>query len=125
MPSTRRGEASAFFYVRRFVSTTPDIAIVRTVADLRAVVRRWRRDDLSVGLVPTMGALHAGHLALVEAAKAQNDRVVTSIFVNPAQFGPGSFVRLSRVSVPDRARSSLHFSKARLNHFDNDISRSR
>ena len=65
------------------------LPIVRTVADLRAQVSAWRRAGLRVGFVPTMGALHEGHLSLVRLAGAQADRVVASIFVNPTQFGPG------------------------------------
>ena len=63
---------------------TPEI--VRTVSELRRRVADWRRAGQRVGMVPTMGALHPGHLALVRAAQLQNDRVVVTLFVNPAQF---------------------------------------
>jgi len=68
---------------------TDSLPAVRTVADLRSQVRRWRGDGLSVALVPTMGFLHDGHLSLVRLGKATADRVVASLFVNPTQFAPG------------------------------------
>jgi pantoate--beta-alanine ligase len=62
---------------------------IQQISALRAQVADWRQAGLRVGLVPTMGNLHAGHLALVREALTRADRVVTSIFVNPLQFGPG------------------------------------
>jgi pantoate--beta-alanine ligase len=73
------------------------VEIARTIADLRRLIAVWRRHAERVGLVPTMGALHQGHLALVRAARGECDRLVASIFVNPKQFAPtedlGSYPR--------------------------------
>lgn len=62
--------------------------IVNTIDEVRAQVKQWRAEGLSVGLVPTMGYLHEGHASLIDASHRDNDRTVVSDFVNPMQFGP-------------------------------------
>ena len=59
----------------------------RTIQEVRTLVKAWRKEGLSVALVPTMGYLHEGHKSLIDRAVAENDRVVVSDFVNPIQFG--------------------------------------
>ncbi len=81
------------------------LPIVRTVADLRATVAGWRRAGETVALIPTMGYLHEGHLALVRRGRELADRAVATLFVNPTQFGPTEdLARYPRDEAGDAAK---------------------
>ncbi len=78
--------------------------IVRALEELRAIVSEWKRNGLSVGFVPTMGALHEGHLSLMRLSVSQCDRSVASIYVNPTQFAPHEDLD----SYPRQEQADMH-----------------
>ena len=93
--------------------TEPDsLPVVRTVAALREQVSAWKRQGFTVGFVPTMGALHEGHLTLVREAGRRTDRVVASVFVNPTQFAAhedlGSYPRREAQDAEMLAGAGCH-----------------
>ena len=82
--------------------------IVNNIDEMHDLSNKWRQDGKSIGLVPTMGYLHEGHLSLINDARGENDIVVTSIFVNPSQFGPNEdFERYPRDMEADSAACEL------------------
>ena len=82
---------------------------VQDAGSLRAAVRGWRAAGQTVGFVPTMGNLHAGHFSLIRLARMRADRVVASVFVNPTQFGPNEdFDRYPRTLAQDQAGLAEH-----------------
>ena len=96
-PSRRRNIASTE------AAELKDMQTVQDAAALRATIRGWRGQGLTVGFVPTLGNLHAGHHSLIKLARARADRVVASVFVNPTQFGPNEdFERYPRTLVQDQ-----------------------
>lgn len=90
---------------------TPEI--VSSIGGLRGQIGRWRQSQARIGLVPTMGALHAGHLSLVRETQKHCDKVVVSIFVNPAQFAPHEDY--------DRYPRALHSDAEKLAELDVDL----
>lgn len=76
--------------------------IIRPLAQMRGLIRRWKAHGETIGVVPTMGALHEGHLSLVRAARERCDRVIVTLFVNPRQFNsPEDFAKYPRTEQAD------------------------
>ncbi|MCF8469849.1 MAG: pantoate--beta-alanine ligase [Parvibaculum sp.] len=86
-------------------TTSHAIPVARTTASLRDVVSKWRKEGKTVALIPTMGALHEGHLSLVDLGRAKAVRVIVSVFVNPTQFAPHEdFSAYPRTEAADAAK---------------------
>jgi len=84
-----------------------EIETINETASMQARARQWLREGKSIGFVPTMGALHAGHRALIARARKENDIVVVSIYVNPTQFGMGEdFEKYPRMPEADTRLSA-------------------
>ena len=80
------------------------VILSNNIKDVKQQIKTWRDEDLKIGLVPTMGALHAGHASLIKKAKEMCDKVVVTIFVNPIQFGPNEdFDKYPRTIDADKA----------------------
>ncbi len=85
------------------------IQTVKTVSELRRLTAPWRKEGRRIGFVPTMGALHAGHMSLIDEARAQCDKVIVSVFVNPTQFDrPDDLKRYPRPVEQDIALCEKH-----------------
>ena len=94
------------------MASADSLIMVRDVDSLRRRIAAWRRDHLKVALVPTMGALHKGHVALMQRGLQQADRVVATIFVNPKQFGPSedfsAYPRQENADFDMLAKAGVH-----------------
>ena len=94
------------------MASADTLIMVRDVDSLRRRIAAWRRDHLKVALVPTMGALHKGHVALMQRGLQQADRVVATIFVNPKQFGPSedfsAYPRQENADFDMLAKAGVH-----------------
>ena len=76
--------------------------VTTTVEETRKLVKNWKKEGKTIGLVPTMGFLHEGHASLIRRCREENDIVVASVFVNPIQFGPNEDFERRPGSIPER-----------------------